>query len=118
MKRSDPEQERIYRGLVFALALVCMVLLVHEIFGSHGYLALRRQRQQFNALQLQIQQLQQENQQLEKQIQGLKSDPAEIEKRAREDMRMARPGETIYTLPDTTAQPQKPVDAGKAPPRS
>ena len=100
MKKSRSERDGIYWGAVFALALVGMALVVHEIFGEHGYLALRRQRKEYNSLQQQIRELQQENQQLQKQIEGLKSDPKAIEKRAREQMHMARPGEIIYTLPE------------------
>ncbi len=94
------ESAKIYRGAMLALALFCLALIIHEIFGEHGYLALRRERKEFNSLQQQIQRLQQENQELEKQIKALKSDPKAIEKLAREQMRLARPGEIIYTLPE------------------
>ncbi len=100
MKKSRSGRDKTYWGAVLALALVCVALVVHEIFGEHGFLALRRQRKEYNSLQEQIRRLQQENQQLEKQIEGLKSDPKAIEKRAREQMHMARPGEIIYTLPE------------------
>ncbi len=94
------QNPRYYRGAIFFLVLVCVALVVHEIFGENGYLALRRQKRDFIELQNQIQQLQDENQKLEKQIQALKSDPKAIEKLAREQMHLARPGEIIYTLPE------------------
>lgn len=89
-----------YRGVILALILVCVALLVHEIFGANGYLALRRQKKQSQELQQQIEALKEQNQNLEKQIQGLKSDPHAIEKMARDQMHLARPGEIIYTLPE------------------
>ncbi len=89
-----------YWGAVFALVLFCVVLIVHEIFGENGWRAFRRQRKEFESLQQQIRQLQQENQQLELQIKALKSDPRALEKLAREQMHLVRPGEIIYTLPE------------------
>lgn len=106
-----------YRGAILALILVCVALLVHEIFGEHGYLALRRERQQYETLQQQIQQLQDENQKLEKQIKDLKTDPHTIEKLAREQMKLARPGETIYTLPEKDPKTEAPSTAKEAPPK-
>ena len=93
-----------YRSAVLVLVLVAIALFVHEIFGEHGLLALRRQKKELETLQQQIQQLQQENQELEKQVKALKSDPKAIEKLAREQMRLARPGEIIYTLPEKKDQ--------------
>ncbi len=106
-----------YRGAILALILVCVALLVHEIFGEHGYLALRRERQQYETLQQQIQQLQEENQKLEKQIKDLKSDPHTIEKLAREQMKLAKPGETIYTLPDKDRKAEAPSSAKESTPK-
>jgi cell division protein FtsB len=103
----------LYRYAAFALILICVTLFVHEIFGIHGWLALRHQQNELQTLRQQIQQLQQENQQLEQQIKGLKSDPKAIEKLAREQMRMARPGEIIYTLPEKQPKSETPPDTKK-----
>jgi cell division protein FtsB len=106
-----------YRGAILALVLVSVALVVHEIFGAHGYLALRRQKQQYQALQQQIQELKEQNQKLEKQIQGLKSDPHAIEKLARDQMHLARPGEIIYTLPDKDKNGSASSSAKDTPPK-
>lgn len=103
---------RFRRAALFALVLVALALTVHEIFGDRGYFALRRRRQELQTLQQQVDKLQQENQQLEKEIKALKSDPKAIEKLAREQLKLAKPGETIYVLPDKT---QKPAQAGDQP---
>ncbi len=87
-----------------ALMVMAAALIVHEIFGKNGYLALRKQKQEYQALEQQIEQLKQENRQLEEQVKALRTDPKAIEKVARDDMRMARPGEIIYTLPDKDAK--------------
>ncbi len=104
MKPSRRFNSRYQRAAILGLALICVALVVHEIFGQHGYLALQKQRREHDALQQQIQQLQKENQQLQTQIKSLKTDPKAIEKVAREQMGLARPGEIIYSLPDKHAQ--------------
>jgi len=88
------------RNATYVLVLVCIALLVHEIFGSHGFLALRQEKKEIESLRLQIRQLQDENEQLDKRIKALQSNPKAIERLAREQMRLARPGELIYTLPE------------------
>ena len=113
MKQSPRFDSRYQRGAILALALICIALVVHEIFGEHGYMALRRQRKDFDALQQQIQQLQKENQQLEEQVKALKTDPQAIEKMARERMGMARPGELIFTLPDKHSANSPPPTTAK-----
>jgi cell division protein FtsB len=87
------------RNAIMALGLLTIVLVVHEIFGPHGYIAMRRQRQEHQALERRIRNLQRENAQLKRQIQALQSNPQAIEKLAREQMHFARPGEIIYALP-------------------
>lgn len=113
MKQSQRFDSRYHRGAILALALICIALVVHEVFGEHGYLALRRQRKDFDALQQQIQQLQKENRQLEEQVKSLKTDPQAIEKMARERMGMARPGELIFTLPDKHSTNNSPQTTAK-----
>ncbi len=93
------DHKTLRRNAIMALGLLAIVLVVHEIVGAHGYLAMRRQRGEHRALELEIQNLQKENDQLKQQIQALKSSPQAIEKVAREQMHFARPGEIIYALP-------------------
>ena len=94
------------QGAILVLILACVALVVHEIYGTHGYLALRREQKELSDLKKQIQDLQQQNRDLETQIKALKSDPKAIEKLAREGMGMARPGEIIVALPDKQEKPK------------
>jgi cell division protein FtsB len=104
------------RNATYALVLVCIVLLVHEVFGQHGLLALRQEKKQIEILRQQIQQLQRENEQLDKRIKALQSDPKAIERLAREQMRMARPGEIIYTLPEKDPKKEQSPPANQTKP--
>jgi cell division protein FtsB len=98
------------RNAIYIFVLVFIALLVHEIFAQHGILGLRQEQKQIESLSQQIKQLQQDNERLDKQIKALQSDPKAIERLAREQMRLARPGEIIYSLPEK--DPKK----GQAPP--
>ena len=87
------------RNAIFVMALVSLVLLMHEVFGQNGYLTLRNQKRQYNALQQKIQTVSKQNQQLEQKIKALKDNPEAIEKQARDQLHLAKPGEIIYMLP-------------------
>jgi cell division protein FtsB len=57
------------------------------------------------SLQSEVERVQKENNQYVDQIRSLKSDPAAIEKEAREQLHYTRRGEVVYVAPDP---PQKP----------
>ena len=108
------QSRRAYWGtLAVALSLVG-ALAYHVICGEHGYLAYRSERQRYEALQKQTLQLEQENQALQKHIDALKSDPKAIEKVAREQLHMAKPGEIVITYPE--AQPKEQAPSGSPAP--
>jgi cell division protein FtsB len=106
MRKMRSDQSRTYRGAILALLLVWVALVVHEIYGEHGYFALRREKREYDSLQQEVHRLQEENEQLERRIEALKSDPKAIERVARDQMHMARPGERIYTLPEKDKVPE------------
>lgn len=93
------------RNAMWFLVAGLVLLILQDIFGAHGVLAMRRSQQEAADVMKEIQQISQENQELQKHIQSLKSDPATIERIAREEMGLARPGEYIFKI-----QP-KPSDA-------
>jgi len=92
------------------LGLALFALLVHDIFGAHGFIAMRRTQKEIEQIREQIGKLNKDNQLLSSQVNSLKTDPKAIERIAREDMGLARPGEIIYKLPDSAkpGDPQKP----------
>jgi cell division protein FtsL len=88
------------------LALFVAVLFVHDIFGAHGYLSMRRTQDGIKKVQSEIQALNEENAALEQAVKDLKTDPRAIEKIAREELILARPGEIIIKIPQSQLLPQ------------
>ena len=88
------------------LALLVLVLLVHDIFGTHGFLAMRRKQQEIKKVITDLDQLNKENLQLEQEVRELKTDPRKIEKIARDELGLARPGEVIIKIPRAQQLPQ------------
>ena len=84
------------------LVLFVFVLLVHDVFGTHGYLAMHRKQQEIQKVKAELERLDKENTALENDVKDLKSDPQTIRKIAREELGLARPGEVIIKLPATT----------------
>ncbi len=107
MKRSSWDAATLRRNATYVLVLVCIALLVHEIFGQHGFVALRQEKKEINSLREEIRQLQTQNEQLDKRIKALQNDPKAIESLARE-MHLARPGEIIYTSPEKSPKADPP----------
>jgi cell division protein FtsB len=81
------------------VAVVAVMLAFHVVFGTNGMVIYEHKRAESKMLDQEIQSLQLEQQRLNQRIKALKSDPAAIEKEAREQLRYARPGEVVYSLP-------------------
>jgi cell division protein FtsL len=90
----------------YLLALVVVLLLVHDVFGTHGFLAMRKKQQELEKVTAELNRLNKENDALQQEQQDLKSDPQTIRKIAREELLLAEPGEIIIKLPPTA------MDAG------
>ena len=91
-------------GTAAAVFLIVGVLL-HAMFGANGMVVYRQKRAEMQSLQTEVDRLQKENNQYVDRIKSLKSDPAAIEKEAREQLHYTRPREFVYVAPDP---PQKP----------
>ncbi len=83
------------------LGLALITLFVHDVFGAHGFIAMRRTQGEIERMREQIGKLNGENKSMTEQVNSLKTDPKAIERIAREEMGLARPGEMIYRLPDS-----------------
>jgi cell division protein FtsB len=99
-KLSFGEQFRAFlsANATLLLAAGMALLLISDVFGTHGVLAMRRSQKQAADVQKKIEQLNQQNQQLEAKVKALKTDPEAVERIAREEMGLAKPGEYIFKV--------------------
>lgn len=113
MNLSRWDHKTLKRIAIFVLALVSLGILVREIIGPNGYLTYQRKKKEYFRLQQQVQALSQQNQQLKQKISALKNNPEAVEKQARDQLHLAKPGELIYMLPD-----KKPAQTADAAPQN
>jgi cell division protein FtsB len=110
-------REFLHRNMNWFLVVGFALLLLQDIFGTHGVLAMRRTQLQAKEVQQEIERLNEENRKLQNRVQHLKSDPATLEGIARDEMHLKRPGEYVFpiqpkaspsTIPQPADSPKKP----------
>ena len=102
------ERRREQRGLrrkaaLLASVIAIIALVVGSLFGDRGILQLMAQRQRALELAREIEEIRAENVRLAAEIRALRADPAAIERIAREQLGLARPGETVFLIRDVDA---------------
>jgi len=97
------------RNLYWFLIAGFVLLLLQDIFGTHGVLAMRRSQAEARKIQQEITQLDRENRKLQDHVKDLKTDPSTMECIAREDFGLARPGELIFKTRPRTTDPAHPA---------
>lgn len=90
-----------FRSLL-ALAVVSLLILL-AVAGLKNYRELTAAQERQTLLENRIEQTRERNRVQEVRLRRLESDPAALERLAREDLRMARPGDVIILLPAETA---------------
>lgn len=104
------------RNLNWFLVASFALLLLQDIFGTNGVLAMRRTQLQAKEVQEEIERLNEENQKLQNRVQHLKTDPATLEGIARDEMHLKRPGEYVFPIqPKAGASNPQPADPTKHP---
>ena len=83
---------------VFGLLTVAMLLLA--VFNDRGLLEVQAQARKLSAIESDISKLDAGNKQLKSDIQALHADPATIEKFAREELKLVKPGEIVIVTPE------------------
>jgi len=107
---AEQMREFLRRNMSLFLAAGLVLLMIQDVFGTHGVLAMRRAQKEAARVQQEIDRANDENHQLQDNVKALKSDPQAIERIAREEMGLARPGEYVFKIPPKPADP-----AGSAP---
>ena len=95
------------------VAGVLGLLLIAAVFGDNGILHLRRLRADIGNLHREVQALEAENERLSRAITDLRTDPAVIERIAREELGLVRPGDRVLRFP-RSARPD-PTEPPRAP---
>jgi len=85
--------------MALMVAAVVVLWVGYLVAGPNGYLALREREREAQALRDDIHRLTLENMRLSGRVEALQNDPREVERVARQEMKLARPGEVIFVLP-------------------
>jgi len=93
------------QGVIVRIALaVCglltLAMLLLAVFNDKGALQVHAQARKLSAIETEINQLNTENKQLTAEIQALRTDPTTIEKFAREELKLVKPGEIVLVTPE------------------
>ena len=87
--------------VVFLLsAVLTVVFLFSFFFSEEGLSELHQTQKRVTELEGEIGRLEADNERLRATLQDLEESTFTVERIAREDLGMARPGETVYKLPD------------------
>jgi cell division protein FtsB len=83
---------------VFGLLTVAMLLLA--VFNDKGAMQVRAQAKKLTAIEDEIQKLEAENKKLNSEIQALRTDSTTVERLAREELKLVKPGEVVIVTPE------------------
>lgn len=114
------------RWPIYLLGVLIVLIALDTMVGERGALHLWRLRGEKNRLDEQNFRLQKENAALRERISRLRNDDAFLEKLAREELNLVRPGEVVYRFssrekrssapemsPRESAPPSKPADKSR-----
>lgn len=82
-----------------AAILVSFLVLLNAIFGNHGYLEVRKQQRVYQEMEQARDRARAEQQRIRKENRELQSADG-VERVAREEIKLAKPGEIVITLPE------------------
>lgn len=106
--------------LFYLLGGLILLLLLVTIVGERGALHLWRLRGQKAELDEQNYQLQKSNEELRLRIGRIRNDNRYLEKLAREELNLVRPGDVVYRFPKPESQANRAgfTESASQPPRS
>ena len=101
------------RNALWFLVVALAWLLVQDIFGAHGVLAMHRSQIELQKIEHELDQLNNENERLKNNVNDLQTDRTTNERAAREDLRLAKPGELVFKTHPKAADSPHPSPANK-----
>jgi cell division protein FtsB len=99
------DDRSLMKGLLVRIALgvfglLTIAVLVLAVFNDKGVLQVRAQSKKLTTVQDEVNTIDAENKQLTKEIQALRTDPTTIERLAREELKLVKPGEIVLVSPE------------------
>jgi cell division protein FtsB len=93
------------QGVIVKIALgvfgsLTVAVLLLAVFNDRGWLQVHAQADKLNSIESEIKNLETQNQELTRDIEALRHDPNTIEKFAREELKLVKPGEVILVTPE------------------
>ena len=104
------------KALSLALFLIVAASALNALFGDRGLLELLRARQQIESLDREISALREENQRLLEDIRNLKTSPLAVERLARENIGLVKPGEIVLLVRGTAMDEDNLLSDASGPP--
>jgi len=83
--------------ILFLIVLISVIIIF--LVGDRGVLELYRRKLIYQHLEAEINKLLQEDERLKEEIRLLREDPFTMEKIAREELGLVKPGEIVYLFP-------------------
>lgn len=87
------------KAVVLLASVLCVVFAISFVFSDRGLPELQHARTRVADLHADIARLQTENARLRAEIESVRKSSYAIERIAREDLGMSKPGEVVYMLP-------------------
>ena len=102
------------KALSLALFLIVAASMLNALFGDRGLLELLRARQEIESLDREIATLRAQNQGLLGEIRDLKTSPLAVERLARENLALVKPGEIVLLIRETEVDTELADSIGQA----
>lgn len=118
--RPRPKGSGLKAGKVVWLALgIALWGVAYTLFGAGGMVGVYRAEAEIRELEERVLEAEETNRELRAHIDAVRNDPDEIERIAREQLFLVRPGDTVYLLPDgpEDSSPRPDAAEGTAPDR-
>jgi len=88
------------RAIQYVVVLIGCVIIVDALVGEKGLVAMRKARQQYQALETALAAEKAENDRRREEARRLREDPSAIEDLARRELGLIKPGEKLFILKD------------------
>lgn len=100
----NPSHLRRLKGLAVAALVVCGIVY-GALRNEEGVMHVFRERSRLQELSHSVEGLREENNRLRAEIKALREDPRAVERLAREDLGLSRPGEIVFILEGDSLEP-------------